>query len=179
VPDDRWAIAFRPLTERDAAAVAAWRYEGPYAFYNLDQDPADWAEFLDPANWPNAYYAAIDARGALVGFFSFRQIQRASDADDGTLEIGLGLRPDLTGKGLGLDFVRAGLAFAGERFAPARFRLAVATFNRRAIRVYERAGFRPVRTFANPTNGGVYEFLEMARPVDGPARCRSQPGGAS
>ena len=102
-----------------------------------------------------------------------------SDADDGTLEIGLGLRPDLTGKGLGLDFVRAGLAFAGELFAPARFRLAVATFNRRAIRVYERAGFRPVRTFANPTNGGVYEFLEMARPADGPARCRSHPGGVS
>ena len=49
MPDDRWAIAFRPRTERDAAAIAAWRYEGPYAFYNLDKDPADLAEFLDPA----------------------------------------------------------------------------------------------------------------------------------
>jgi ribosomal-protein-alanine N-acetyltransferase len=47
------------------------------------------------------------------------------------------------------------------RFGPARIVLAVATFNRRAISVYERAGFVPVRTYMHSTNGGQWEFLEM------------------
>jgi [ribosomal protein S18]-alanine N-acetyltransferase len=84
-----------------------------------------------------------------------------SDGDDVT--IGLGLRPDLTGRGLGLPFVEAGMAFAREQFGPSRFRLSIATFNERAIRVYERAGFVPLRTFDYETNGGVYPFLEMTR----------------
>ena len=37
--------------------------------------------------------------------------------------------------------------------------------NKRAIRVYERAGFTALRTFDHETNGGVHRFLEMARPA--------------
>jgi ribosomal-protein-alanine N-acetyltransferase len=75
------------------------------------------------------------------------------------------MRPDLTGRGLGLAFVEAGLAFARETFAPASFRLSVATFNRRAIAVYARAGFRPRGTFSSHTNGGEHDFLVMTRPA--------------
>ena len=31
--------------------------------------------------------------------------------------------------------------------------------------VYERAGFRAVRTYMHTTNGGDWEFLEMRRPA--------------
>ena len=79
------------------------------------------------------------------------------------LDIGLGLRPDLTGRGLGHDFVTFGLDFARSAFAPPAFRLLVATFNRRAIRVYEKVGFRPVRTFVTLTKRGQCEWLEMIR----------------
>jgi len=43
--------------------------------------------------------------------------------------------------------------------------LAVATFNRRAITVYERAGFSTFRTYMHPTNGGEWEFVDMERPA--------------
>jgi ribosomal-protein-alanine N-acetyltransferase len=102
------------------------------------------------------YYAAIDEQSNLIGFFTFT---RCGDA----VEVGLGLRPDLTGGGLGLNYVEAGLTFGRSLFGPTNFKLKVAAFNRRAIRVYERAGFRPVRTFMQSTNGGEYEFLEMVR----------------
>ncbi len=38
---------FTPMTEARAYAIVAWHYEGPYAFYDVEQDPADVREFLD------------------------------------------------------------------------------------------------------------------------------------
>lgn len=82
-------------------------------------------------------------------------------AHGATLDLGLGLRPDLTGQGLGPAFLAAGLAHAQAVYRPARFRLAVAAFNQRAIRLYEKAGFTRVRAFTQTTNGGHFPFLEM------------------
>jgi [ribosomal protein S18]-alanine N-acetyltransferase len=99
-----------------------------------------------------------DAR-ELVGHFSFKP------KDEHTVEIGLGLRPDLTGRGLGASFLAAGLDFARDRFGPEWFVLSVATFNERAIKVYERAGFVRVRVYMHSTAGREWEFLEMTRPA--------------
>jgi len=79
------------------------------------------------------------------------------------LEIGLGLHPERTGQGLGKRFLEAGLAYSRRRFAPKQFTLSVASFNRRAITVYERTGFAPVRIYTHRTKGGEWEFIEMRR----------------
>lgn len=107
-----------------AETIGRWHYEEPYTFYDWRSDPDDLRAFLDRRNWPGRYYAAIDGRGSPIGFFQF-------DQEDGAVRIGLGLRPDLTGRGLGGAFLAAGLAFARERYDPQRFTLSVATFNRR------------------------------------------------
>ena len=39
----------------------------------------------------------------------------------------------------------------------------MATFNERAIKVYEGVGFVQGRIYRHETNGWVYEFLEMER----------------
>jgi ribosomal-protein-alanine N-acetyltransferase len=149
-------LTIRPMQQADAERIARWHYEGPYAFYDMANDPDDLAELMDPQRRENVYFAAVDADGSLIGFFCFSQ-------DGSTVELGLGLRPDLTGKGLGLSFLEAGLQFARERFSVRAFRLSVAAFNQRAIKVYAKAGFKPGRTYKNHTNGGVYDFLEMTR----------------
>lgn len=149
---------FEPMSERQARAVAGWHYDPPYDFYDWEADEDDLAELLDPAQREGRYFAVLSDRNDLVGFFS---VQREGDA----VEVGLGLRPDLTGRGIGLPFLLAGLEFARGRYAPARFRLAVAAFNQRAIRVYERAGFRRGESYPHRTNGGVHEFLRMERPA--------------
>jgi ribosomal-protein-alanine N-acetyltransferase len=146
------------MTQADAEEIAGWRYEPPYSFYDADADADDLRLLLDPATREGRYFSALEA-DELVGFFEYKP--RAEE-----VEIGLGLRPDLTGRGLGLAFVVAGMAYGRKRFRPRKFTLAVATFNVRAIRVYERAGFVPVREYDHETNGGVHRFLELARPAE-------------
>ncbi len=106
----------------------------------------------------------------MVGFWRFGTSAAITDSqepgiygEDGSVLVGLGLRPDLTGTGLGLAFVNAGLAFGNAQFAPAAFRLFVMTFNQRAIRVYERAGFQRVGVVAQRSPQGERPFLEMRR----------------
>jgi ribosomal-protein-alanine N-acetyltransferase len=147
----------RAMTGDDAHAIAAWRYPGEYAFYDWDGDPDDEAELLDPSRWGRQYFAVDDGDGELVGFFDF-----TTQVD--ALEIGLGLRPDLTGHGYGLSFVQVGLDFAADRFGAGPVTLAVAAFNRRAITVYRRAGFEPVERYEHETNGGTHPFVRMSRP---------------
>jgi ribosomal-protein-alanine N-acetyltransferase len=152
-------LQFAPLRQAHAEAIAGWHYPEPFSFYDWTEDPDDLAELLDPALRGNAYFEVVDAAGDLVGYFSFKP------KDDQTLELGTGLRPDLTGRGLGASFLAAGLEFARARFAPGRFVLSVATFNERAIKVYERAGFVTERVYMHSTNGAEWEFVEMSRPA--------------
>jgi [ribosomal protein S18]-alanine N-acetyltransferase len=139
--------------------MAEWHYPEPFSFYDWAEDPDDLAELLDYALRGDAYFAVEDDAGDLIGYFSFKP------RDNRTVQIGLGLRPELTGRSLGGAFLQAGLQYARSRFEPARFVLSVATFNRRAITVYERAGFTAVRVFMHSTNGGEWEFVEMSRPA--------------
>jgi ribosomal-protein-alanine N-acetyltransferase len=151
------AYVFRPMSDQEAREISGWCYEPPYDFYDATSDPDDLAELLDPERRrEGSYYAAFDERGSLVGFFQFERKGRIVD-------IGLGLRPDLTGRKLGLGFMLAGLEFARRHFSPTGFRLMVATFNERAILVYERAGFRRTEVFTHHTNGGDHPFLLMTR----------------
>ena len=149
-------FAIRPMTATDAHAVAAWRYRGEYSFYDADADPDDLAELLDPSEWGQRYFAAdeLDAH-TLAGFMVVKLTGTVA-------EIGLGLRPDLTGRGQGEPFLRTCLRFASALGADS-YTLAVAAFNRRAITVYRRAGFAEVERFEHATNGGRHAFIRMVR----------------
>ena len=158
---------FSPMNEADARTIKTWRYEGPYAVYNIDDNPNSLAELLDRRS---PYYAVRNEQDELISFFVFGTSAQVGNIDtpglfseNNTITIGLGMRPDLTGKGLGLALVNAGLDFAREQFKPDHFRLFVLAFNERAIRVYERAGFQQVRVFVQRNIHGESEFLEMSR----------------
>lgn len=146
------------MSQEDAEAIAAWRYRDEYSFYDWTSDPDDLAELLDPQARASEY-VAVDGHGTLIGFFQYKR------SDDTTLDIGLGLHPDWTGRGLGSSFLEAGLDYARRRFGPEQFTLSVASFNCRAITVYERAGFATVRVFNHRTSGREWEFVEMRRPA--------------
>jgi len=140
-------ITISELSQEGHVEMRSWRYPPPYDFYDGDVDP--------PLN-PERFFGAFDEDGRLVGFYYFEE--KPPD-----LDYGLGLRPDLVGRRLGLEFFRAGLDFARERYRPRRVYLHVAEFNERARKVYERAGFvevsRHVRSFER---FGDVVFVTMA-----------------
>ena len=154
------------ITSADARAISSWRYSGPYSVYN--GNPASVESLLEPRYF---YHSVHDDHGDLVGYFCYGEDARVSAGKrlglyeiEPALDLGLGMRPDLTGHGLGEEFVQAGLHFAREKYSPPAFRLTVATFNRRAISVYERSGFVPIETFGATKLNGEMEWLLMRRP---------------
>jgi [ribosomal protein S18]-alanine N-acetyltransferase len=164
-------FTFSPMTEADARAIGTWQYEGPYHVYSLNRDGTDLSaddEFLDRRS---PYFAVHSENNELVGFFCFGTSAEVSGevespqlwSQDRCLTIGLGLHPEWTGRGLGLPFVEAGLDFARSEFAPSSFRLFVLAWNKRATRVYERAGFRRISTYLQRGAHSVNEFAEMYR----------------
>jgi RimJ/RimL family protein N-acetyltransferase len=146
-------VKIEPLTDAHAAAIGEWRYEFPYEWYDTSADPRRVELFAHPAQ-REGLRAVIGDDGHLVGFFNF-----VRDGDE--IRIGLGMRPDLTGRGLAQPFIEAGLDYARDEWEPKRFRLWVAKWNERALRAYRRAGFREV----GEHEGRRSRFVEMERPA--------------
>ena len=146
--------SFHPMSRRQAEEIASWHYDGEYSFYDMEADPEDLQEFLKPDERADSNFAVIENR-ELIGFYCFTQIS------NDTIDIGLGMKPSFTGKGQGLEFLEAGLDFAKSLYHPEKLTLSVAAFNKRAIKVYKRAGFREEETFLQKTNGSQFEFVKM------------------
>jgi [ribosomal protein S18]-alanine N-acetyltransferase len=158
-------FALKQITPSDARAISCWRYEEPYSIY--DGDPTSVDAILQPRL---SYHSVYDESGDLAGYFCFGEDAQVASGKrlglyeaEPALDVGLGMRPDLTGRGFGEEFVHAGLRFARETYSPPAFRLTVAAFNRRAISVYERAGFETVERFGSDTRGAEREWLLMRR----------------
>ena len=140
----------RPLTQTDAEAIAAWRYPGRYATYDV-------GETLTPERG----FWAVEHGGELVGYCCFGHEARVPGVveEEGILDVGYGMRPDLMGRGLGGEFVGAILGFAIRRSSPRRLRLLILDWNDRSRRVAEALGFRSERALRS-TEG---DFLVMTR----------------
>jgi [ribosomal protein S18]-alanine N-acetyltransferase len=144
---------FTKMTDEIAEEIAyTWKYAGDYSFYDMTADEEDLQEFMES---DRADYCIVKKADDIIGYFYFEE------TGEDELEIALGMKPNLTGRGMGLEFVKEGVRFALRHYPDRVPVLSVATFNERAIKVYEKAGFIPVKTFMQDTNGSTYEFLKM------------------
>ncbi len=144
-----------PMEYSEALAISRWHYAEPYSFYDFSSDSDDLKELLDGAqNGPVSFYSVFNEVHELAGFFEFTM-------NEGFIEIGLGMRPDLTGKGTGLSFLRAGLSYLLSECDNVTVRLKVASFNLRARKVYERAGFTETGLEKSRNKTGSFDFVTM------------------
>lgn len=131
------AIMLDGMTEEDGQAVCGWIYPAPYDRYrwpSWETMKRQGKEFGDTDIRKAQYLSARNERGELVGYVQLFKLDR-------TIRIGLGLRPDCCGKGLGTIVTRMAVEEAKLRQPEAEVDLEVEQWNRRAIRAYEKAGF--------------------------------------
>lgn len=146
------------LNQENAETIANdWHYPEPYDFYDMANDQDDYEELIR-SNRRKEYYYQIESDHQVIAFFGIFPLS------DISIELGLGLRPDLTGKGLGqMVFTLI------EHFIKLNFDqyqeiiLSVAEFNQRAIKLYSKIGYEVAGHKKVSTNGSVYDFLEMKK----------------
>ena len=138
------SLSVIPMRACDVPDILSWCYAPPYDFYDPPPHPnveLYTREFLNPAL---AFHVVLSEVGELIGFCSYGidgQVPGGDYSDD-ALDVGLGMRPELTGQGQGGAFLTAVLSHALSKWSPNQFRLTVAGFNHRARKLYERFGFR-------------------------------------
>ncbi|MEB9905006.1 GNAT family protein [Bacillus anthracis] len=152
------------LTIEEANEINTWTYEESYHLYSFSGEEEVIEELLD-----GTYYGCCDDNGEFIGYFCFwenAQVPGGRDAHlyggEDVMDIGLGMRPVLTGKRMGQEFFQAGIAFAVKECNPQTFRLSVATFNTRAITLYKNIGFQQGPIFLS--RGREFMLMEYKRP---------------
>lgn len=156
----RWFknIKIEMLSQENAETIANdWHYDGIYSFYDMVKDLEDFEEIISSSLRGNRYFQVVND-DELIGYFCVEPLS----AERG--EIGLGLRPDLTGQWLGLPFLKMIESFILKQQKNYQtFVLSVASFNERAIKVYLKAGYVKVDTEMLASNNSEYEFIILEK----------------
>ena len=156
----RMKFSVENMNEISASKILSWQYEEPYDFYNNELNAEGIKELFE-----NNYSVVLNQNRELIGFFcAGSSAQVPSGAKVGVyiediIDIGLGMAPVLTGKGNGLIFFSFVLESLCKTYGNVPVRLSVATFNQRAIRLYEKCGFIKEMEFTTDS----VEFQTMRR----------------
>lgn len=155
------SLVVRQLTLADAQEIVAWHYPSPYELYNTppDEQQAMIVYLLAPEN---RCFAIKGTDSTLIGFVSLGQDARVPGGDysANALDLGIGIRPDLTGRGEGRRFLAVVVEFAqAQNPPPEHLRVTVAAFNERAQRLVRGAGFVEVQRFTHPGHGAEFVIL--------------------
>ena len=143
------------LTAPQAEAITSWAYEGEYSIYNHNDD------FLQ-TYMDGRHFAFVSVEGELLGYMCFGEEARIPTVEedvycDNFLDIGLHIRPDLTGKGLGKLFLKACLEHAEGN----SIRATIASFNRRAINLCVSAGFVVKQEVTHRNTGCKFSIVTL------------------
>ncbi|WP_432663000.1 GNAT family N-acetyltransferase [Wukongibacter baidiensis] len=153
----------KEMSRNYAVDISNWTYEEPYNIYNGNKNDEFIQELLD-----GSYYVVLGEESELVGFYCFGTAAQVPVGnqygvydDVSFIDIGLGMRPNFCGRGKGYNFLLKGLEFSRKRFLTKKLRLTVASFNKRAIRLYERIGFKKMEVFERKKLDESMTFLVM------------------
>ncbi len=142
-------VELRPATDQDVREFATWHYDPPYDVYDIDMPPEEAvAYFLEPST---NCHALFDGK-VIAGYCTFGEDAQVpgGNYEVDAIDIGLGVKPERTGRGEGNRFVEAVVTYALAAFDSPQLRVTIATGNTRALRAWSRVGFSEVSRFATP-----------------------------
>jgi RimJ/RimL family protein N-acetyltransferase len=147
------SFSVRPLTPEQGEEMARWAYPGPWAVYDVTGP-------IDPAE---GFWAVVDDSGEVAGFACFGVEARVPGLAEraGVLDVGVGMRPELTGQGLGPEFARAVLEHGREVSGASRLRAVVQDWNERSRRLLLGLGF----TETGEHHVGEVRYVVYERPA--------------
>lgn len=143
-------IYFEPLKLNHVLKMRSWgRHKSPlfqdYNFnFRTEEDCQDFlmAKTLSPFN---SYYAIIYAE-EVIGFLGNKNINFLTRSST----LGLVLNPSLVGMGFGTKVLAKFLEFYFNEKGMRKMKLLVAAYNDRALKVYEKIGFKKVSEHIEP-----------------------------
>ncbi len=152
-------IADRLLTTEELTAIARWQYEPPFDFYDGSDDGN---EVLLERDEEGRGYFPIEEGNGFVGYVCFGPEGRVAGQGDesGICDLGIGLDPGRVGRGVGSSLVPTIIEFAVHKFGHQHYRVAIAAFNTRSLRLCASAGFVERRRFQGPRE---QVFVELIR----------------
>lgn len=148
------------MNKKMAKEILNWKYDVPYDFYNNENTDEAMKELLD-----GSYYAVVDEFKELIGFFCIGENaqvpigNRLGVYTEDLVDMGLGMNPNLVGKGNGFKFCTYIVKFIEEHHKRTSIRLTVTKFNQRAIHLYEKLGF----VMENEFSTDFAEFITMIK----------------
>lgn len=151
-------ISLGSLSEENAKEICRWKYKPPYDVYNW----WSWDKLIqlnepitDPIKRQKDFLGVFTSDNKFIGFAVF------SNPTKGVTRLGLGLKPNMCGKGLGKALMSLILEEVKKRYPDNKIDLEVLTWNKRAYKTYLESGFEVVETYERKTPTGKAEFHRM------------------
>ncbi len=133
VPDPVPPFRVRQLTIEDGLAVASWSSPGAWRI----------EDSLEAPEPDEGYWAVVDSADHLLGFCCLGAAARVpgQPEDEWVLDVAIGIRPQLAGRGWGGDLGRAAVAYARSVSLDRRVRTTVPDWNTAGGHTARHAGF--------------------------------------
>lgn len=157
-----WALVWRksmlachPTTEEEKILITEWKYEGEYSVYNAEPYEEQKKKGFGFANPQNHFYSFYDEK-KLIGFINLYE-------EKTEVFFGIGVKPEECGKGYGSQMTETACKISRRLFPGKPLYLEVRTWNQRAVRCYEKAGFHiagePIRQTTSAGEGVFYHMI--------------------
>lgn len=151
-------LSYRHLTEEDKRQICAWKYHGEYEIYNLptyEEMRIQQTGFMNPEKEKN-FLAFLD-HDVLVGFVNILE-------EETEVFIGISVNPDHCDKHYGRRMLKHAYEISKTRYPDKPLYLEVRTWNIRAVKCYEKAGFQiEGEPFELTTGIGTGMFYRMTK----------------
>lgn len=127
-------LTYHRTTEEEKYVICDWKYEGEYAIYNnppYEEQVSKKRGFANPVNRLYSYYDGE----TLVGYVNLVEEEKE-------IFFGIGVNPALCGRGYGQKITEMALELSNRLYPGKTIYLEVRAWNIRAVKCYEKAGFR-------------------------------------